>query len=114
MPRFHLEDDSNSGFVFDGDLIAHADSHTPDKDRWTELNLYRTTVGSYVVEALGCTRLPGEITRRRLTVVVNAAQIITTLHPHRHLSYVARDLLARAGVVDSDVQRAYAEYAGSR
>lgn len=38
---------------FDGELLATASSRTPDRDRWTEMRIYRTSGGSYILEKVG-------------------------------------------------------------
>lgn len=38
---------------FEGDLIAEATTERPNDPRWTEINIYRTTGGSYVIHRVG-------------------------------------------------------------
>lgn len=50
--RFELRDGQKPIYV-EGWLIADADSQTGNDPRWTELTLYRTLTGKYVLEKIG-------------------------------------------------------------
>lgn len=39
--------------TFDGKLLASISSREGDKDRWTEMRVYRSTGGSYILEKVG-------------------------------------------------------------
>lgn len=40
---------------FEGELIGHASTRKSDKqDRWTNIDIYKTTTGKYVIHRLGC------------------------------------------------------------
>ena len=43
--------------TFDGDLLARASSKRPGVWRWTDLALYRTTGGTYILEKIGASRV---------------------------------------------------------
>lgn len=45
---------------FEGRLVAEVTSHTPGKERWTDLRLWQLADDSYVVESVGMSTLPGE------------------------------------------------------
>lgn len=45
--------DGNRLLTFDGELLASISSRDDDRDRWTEMNVYRTTGGSYILEKVG-------------------------------------------------------------
>lgn len=45
--------DGNRLLTFDGELLASITSRESDKDRWTEMRVYRTTGGSYILEKVG-------------------------------------------------------------
>lgn len=45
--------DGNRLLTFDGELLASVSSRDDSKDRWTEMNVYKTTGGSYILEKVG-------------------------------------------------------------
>lgn len=46
--------DGNRLLTFDGQLLASISSReSPDKDRWTQMSVYKTQGGSYVLEKVG-------------------------------------------------------------
>lgn len=56
MTKFAVQD----GFrriTFDGDLLARASSKRPGVWRWTDLALYRTQAGTYILEKIGASRV---------------------------------------------------------
>lgn len=56
MTKFVVQD----GFrriTFDGDLLAKASSERPQPRRWTDLALYRTAGGTYILEKVGSSRV---------------------------------------------------------
>jgi hypothetical protein len=50
--RFNLKD-GQKNITFMGWLLGSASSETPDSVRWTELSLYKTVAGAYVLEKVG-------------------------------------------------------------
>lgn len=54
VPVFdHQVRDGNRLLTFDGQLLATVTSRTPDRDRWTDMSIYKTTGGSYILEKVG-------------------------------------------------------------
>jgi hypothetical protein len=56
MTEFVVQD----GFrriTFEGNLLARASSERSGTRRWTELALYRTTAGTYILEKIGASRV---------------------------------------------------------
>lgn len=49
----HTVRDKGDRVTFVGERIGHASTRKQDSVRWTELNIYRTEKGNYVVEKLG-------------------------------------------------------------
>lgn len=45
--------DGHRLLTFDGQLLASVSSRDGDKDRWTEMRVYRTNGGSYILEKVG-------------------------------------------------------------
>lgn len=48
-------------------------------DRWTEVRIYLTLTGLWVVEYLGCTVVPGEVTIRRVEVCEEPDEVLNAL-----------------------------------
>lgn len=58
----HQVRDGSRLLTFEGELIASISSEKDDSARWTEMSLYRTAGGSYVLEKVGrsvVTHVPG-------------------------------------------------------
>ena len=56
MPEHKLKSDSGPDLIFDGEVLSAASARREsDKDqlRWTELTLYKTGGGKYVVHVVG-------------------------------------------------------------
>lgn len=45
--------DGNRLLTFDGHLLASISSRTDERDRWTEMRVYQTAGGSYILEKVG-------------------------------------------------------------
>jgi hypothetical protein len=45
--------DQHQVLEFEGEQIGFASTETPDTVRWTEIELYRTTAGNYVIHRVG-------------------------------------------------------------
>jgi len=71
--------DGSRLLTFDGELLASISSRdTPEKDRWTDMRVFRTTGGSYVLEKVGrSTRLhmPG------CPDIINELPLFQQAHP---------------------------------
>jgi hypothetical protein len=53
MPAYRIRRDGQHYLVFSGNLVAEASDrfrHGREQDRWTDIQVYRTATGSYVVE----------------------------------------------------------------
>lgn len=73
MPQgTHQVRDGARLLTFDGELLGHITSGDKDKTRWTEMSVYKTTSGTYILEKVGksivthmpeCVEIRGEIPR---------------------------------------------------
>jgi hypothetical protein len=53
MPEYRIRRDGEHYLVFSGYVVAEASDrvrHGQEQDRWTDIQVYRTDTGSYVVE----------------------------------------------------------------
>lgn len=48
---------------FDGELVAQVSAELPEKDRWTEFELYLTDFNTWVLQGVGRSRIKGESDR---------------------------------------------------
>lgn len=48
---------------FDGELVAKVSAELPEKDRWTEFELYLTDFNTWVLQGIGRSRVKGESDR---------------------------------------------------
>lgn len=60
--RFSLARDGEPQLAFDGEMLARLTSQRPHKKNWTELTIYRTDGGSYVVQTIARAQ-PGSLFR---------------------------------------------------
>ena len=63
--------------------LRHGDKRKqrPDRpaDRWTEVRIYLTMSDLWVVEYLGCSRIPGEVTLRRVEVCEDPVDVLNAV-----------------------------------
>jgi hypothetical protein len=62
MAKFEVPQGERT-LVIEGELLAHASSRQGLAPRWTELTLYKTVSGRYVLAGVGKSALPGEVDR---------------------------------------------------
>lgn len=48
---------------FDGELVAKVSAELPEKERWTEFELYLTDFNTWVLQGVGRSRVKGESDR---------------------------------------------------
>lgn len=53
---------------FHGQLLAEVSSRQPNKDRWTELRVYKSDTGKYITESVGQTVFDHEHVRCKAAV----------------------------------------------
>lgn len=71
--------DSDTLVSFRGVLLATASSKSPGKTRWSEISIYRTDGGKYIVHGVGKTLIRGEIDRSWCNVVTTGVGVIERL-----------------------------------
>ena len=54
--KFTVQDHERT-FAFHGVLLGHASSESRTKKRWTEMSIYRTDKGTYIISGIGQTRV---------------------------------------------------------
>lgn len=112
--QYELRDADGSLTTFDGVLLGHASSkNRPDQPRWTELAIYRTLGGNYVVHKVGKSSKPGEVDRDTLLVSTAPAGAVESCKTSDSdgalfFTYVAREALDQA--VENDPELAEAFY----
>ncbi len=87
---------------FQGEQLACMSSRDDDSVRWTELALYRTTTGAYVLSQIGRTLRDDEVDRHGAFVCETPAAVLKALErpPHGTLTNLAKDLLEEAGTIE--------------
>lgn len=96
---------------FRGELLGSASSQRPGKDRWSEISIYRTAAGQYVISGVGRTQVPGEVDRVWAKVSGTPEGVIETLHMYdsdevRYLPWTNKSALLEAARNDPTLQRA--------
>lgn len=106
-----IERDGAKTLVFEGKLIASVSSRTPSKSRWTEIDLWMTLSGTYVLHTRGCSSVRGERTFHRGTIHNDAATLFTQLEDRsRTISDLGYQLLEIAAERRPDIDTAFDEY----
>jgi len=111
--RFRLEDVNGQPFRFEGRMLAHTSSELARKPRWTEVQIFQTIGGKYVVNLIGQTRLDGERIKERAHIADTAEDVIAVLFQedpdtgNRYLTQVARDAIEQAGDHSESIRRAW-------
>lgn len=104
------EDDRE--FAFTGRRLGHGSSHRSGRDRWTEVCVYLTVGGAYIVHIVGCSIVPGEAVRGRVRVCETAAAAVEALHQIdddgiKYLTNTARAAATEAAARDADFREAF-------
>jgi hypothetical protein len=76
--------DGHRLLTFDGHLLASVSSRDGDKDRWTEMRVYRTNGGSYILEKVGRSvrlHMPG------CTEILKDLPLFQQVHPNEDPEY---------------------------
>jgi hypothetical protein len=104
--------DEDRNIEFRGRLLASASSEEPGKTRWTEVEIYKTVGGNYVVSTIGRSREPAEHDFHRTNVSETARGAVEVLYQIdrdgvRYLTWTARQALDDASDVDEELREAY-------
>lgn len=71
--------DSDTLVSFTGVLLATASSKAAGKTRWSEISIYRTDSGKYIVHGVGKSTVRGEVDRSWCNVITSGAGVIERL-----------------------------------
>lgn len=104
--------DEDRTIEFRGERLAKSSSWSQGKLRWTEVEIYRTTSGRYIVATIGRTDAPEEETFYRASVSETARGVVEALHQLddggvRYLTWTARQALDDASRADNELSEAY-------
>lgn len=105
--EYLVRQDDGPDLRFTGALIASVESsqeresrlYSGETGRWDELELYRTTAGSFVCMIENCSRWTGERNTRRAAVVSSAAEVID-FFGH---GWLAKEIYDEAGIENVQV-----------
>lgn len=102
--------DRTGDVIFRGRHLGHGTSWQVNKDRWFEVDIYRTR-NDYVVYTQGKTRVAGEVTFVRVARTTSAFEILELLTvQHNGKIYLPRQssrALSQAAQWDDDIRDAY-------
>lgn len=127
--KFAVQDHERS-FMFNGVLLGRATSEIASKKRWTEMAIYRTEAGTYIISGVGQTRVKAgdrvwdddekkeviaefdEIPRAWAHVCESAEGAIQRLYLYdnddvRYMTRVARNALLAAIKLDDALNKAF-------
>lgn len=99
---FTVQRRDGAALIFDGTLLANFTTAGDGFARWSELRIYRTEAGTYVTEQLGCSRIPGETTFRKVFSCEDQAAVVRSLRRNGkrgpYLTDLALDALEAADI----------------
>lgn len=116
MEEYSLPDDYGGGVRFMGELLGEASTEEYARQRrrqqWTEMRLYRTSTGEYVVEKVGRTIKEGQTDRHSVhhsETPQGAIKCMMTRDADGivYLTIVARECIEEAERRDPDIAEAY-------
>lgn len=61
--EFEVINSDGQALKFTGELVAQVSAELPEKQRWTEFQLFLTDFNTWVLQGVGRTRVPGESDR---------------------------------------------------
>jgi hypothetical protein len=96
MQIYTVKRDGDRDLKFTGDIIADVSSHSyqgPNQNRWTEITVYRTKGGKYVVSSIGRTCWQGEHDRHDATLCDTPEAVLDALRQDGYLSWIAKEAL---------------------
>jgi hypothetical protein len=100
--EYNLRNDSGRDVKFAGYVMADVTSHSnqgPSQNRWTEISIYRTRGGKYIVQIVGLTCYQGESNRYEVTVCATEDEVVKALEGGEgQLGWLAKDALDEAGI----------------
>lgn len=104
---FELPRDGQEPLAFKGYFLGSASSRRgQDRPRWTEIDIYVTEGGSFVVHVMGHSEIGGEVTRNTASVHADARSMVKGMSKRHGLSFVARAALESAAEMDDEVRAA--------
>lgn len=109
--QFEVKDGSRT-LSFSGRELASISSRRVGKSRWIELTLYQTAAGTYILQGIGASIVPGEVKREWAQVSDDPSGIIERLYMHndqgaRYIPTTSRMLLQQASERDRRFAAAY-------
>jgi hypothetical protein len=99
---YNLRNDNGRDVKFAGWMLTEVSSHSnqgPSQNRWTEISIYRTRGGKYIVQIVGLTCYQGESNRYEVTVCATEDEVVKALEGGEgQLGWLAKDALDEAGI----------------
>lgn len=110
--RSHRVQARDRTLIFEGDLLGSSSSHEDGKTRWSEVFIYRTIDGEYVVAGIGRSVRPGDQDLTWAHVCGTAAAAVEQLHQYdddnvRYITTLSRRAIMSAGENDPELLDAF-------
>lgn len=109
MPKHTVERDGERDLRFEGKLLAGASDREhsgPRNTRWTEIKIYKTAGGQYVVAIVGRTLWQDEFDTHDAIVCKTAGDVLAALSgDHGYLSLGAKNALREAAEADGGFRK---------
>ena len=99
-----VERDGERDLTFTGILLAEASSYRcngPSSNRWTEIAVYQTNAGKYIVSILGRTCWQGEHDRHEAHICEAPGEVVDAMRQDGYLSRLAKEVLDELATLDA-------------
>lgn len=110
--RTHTVQARDRELQFEGELLGSSTSFSEGKPRWSEVNIFKTIDGDYVVAGIGRSTAPGEKDLCWAHVCETPAAVVEQLHQYdddrvRYITALSRRAIENAGVSDPELLAAF-------
>jgi len=111
MKQYSIERDGKRNLTFQGDLLGTGGGYRNDcGGRWTEIEIYRTKGGKFILSIVGRTQWQGESQRHAASIHETEAEVIAELEQPDYNANV--DAIYKDSVYLSDVAKEALDNAG--
>jgi hypothetical protein len=87
--------------TFVGELLADGSSQRPHKQRWYEVEIWKTDDGKYVIHKIGATEVKGEEDRHSAIIADTPEGAVQALYSRRELGDYHLPLAAKLALEDA-------------
>jgi hypothetical protein len=107
--QYVLRRDGAPPLRFLGRLITESTSRRNDSTRWTDVSVYRSQSGKWILQTIGRTIWEGEVDRYSVIHGDSAADLIKKIETKDCMTHTIQMCLESAAEVEEEMKKAYGE-----